>query len=64
MWMKNLKVGDIIGKDITTKCMKNLKVSGRGQRMSGAIPPLPNTPSWCDIQLKHRGSFTFTFYYS
>jgi hypothetical protein len=22
--------------------------------MSGAIPPLPNTPPWCGAQLKHR----------
>jgi hypothetical protein len=29
--------------------------------MSGAIPPLPNTPSWCDAQLKHRDNFTFAF---
>jgi hypothetical protein len=28
--------------------------------MRGAIPPLPNTPSWRGAQLKHRGSFTFT----
>jgi hypothetical protein len=28
--------------------------------MSGAIPPLPNTPSWRGAQLKHRDSFTFT----
>jgi hypothetical protein len=27
----------------------------------GAIPPLPNTPSWCGAQLKHRDNFTFTF---
>jgi hypothetical protein len=32
----------------------------RGQIMSGAIPPLPNTPSWSGAQLKHR-DFTFTF---
>jgi len=25
-----------------------------GQRMSGAIPPLPNTPTWNGTQLKHR----------
>jgi hypothetical protein len=30
--------------------------------MSGAIPPLPNTPSRCGGQLKHRDNFTFTFY--
>jgi hypothetical protein len=29
--------------------------------MRGAIPPLPNTPSWCGAQLKHRDNFTFTF---
>jgi len=29
--------------------------------MSGAIPPLPNTPSWSDAQLKHRDNFTFSF---
>jgi hypothetical protein len=28
--------------------------------MIGAIPPLPNTPSWCGTQLKHRDNFTFT----
>jgi hypothetical protein len=33
----------------------------RDQRMSGAIPPLPNTPSWCGAQLKHRDNFTFPF---
>jgi len=27
--------------------------------MSGAIPPLPNTPSWRGAQLKHRDNFTF-----
>jgi hypothetical protein len=27
--------------------------------MSGAIPPLPNTPSWRGAQLKHRDLFTF-----
>jgi hypothetical protein len=27
--------------------------------MSEAIPPLPNTPSWCGAQLKHRDNFTF-----
>jgi hypothetical protein len=32
----------------------------RGQRMSGAIPQLPNTPSWCGAQLKHRDNFTYT----
>jgi hypothetical protein len=29
--------------------------------MSGAIPPLPNTPPWHSAQLKHRDNFTFTF---
>jgi hypothetical protein len=30
--------------------------------MSGAIPPLPNTPSWRGTHLKkHRDNFTFTF---
>jgi hypothetical protein len=28
-------------------------------RMRGAIPPLPNTPSWRGAQLKHRDNFTF-----
>jgi hypothetical protein len=28
--------------------------------MSGAIPPLPNTPSWRGAQLKHTDNFTFT----
>jgi hypothetical protein len=34
--------------------------------MNGAIPPLPNTPSWRGAQLKHRDifTFTFTFYYT
>jgi hypothetical protein len=27
--------------------------------MSGAIPPLPNTPSSCGAQLKHGDNFTF-----
>jgi hypothetical protein len=32
------------------------------QRMSGAIPPLPNTLSWRGVQLKkYRDNFTFTF---
>jgi hypothetical protein len=32
--------------------------------MRGAIPPLPNTPSWRNAQLrrKHRDKFTFIFY--
>jgi hypothetical protein len=25
--------------------------------MHGDTPPLPNTPSWCDAQLKHRDNF-------
>jgi hypothetical protein len=29
--------------------------------MSGAIPPLTNTPSWRGAQLKHRDNFIFTF---
>jgi hypothetical protein len=29
--------------------------------MRGAIPPLPNTPSWRGAQLKHRDIFTFAF---
>jgi hypothetical protein len=29
--------------------------------MRGAIPPLPNTPSWCGAQLKHRDNFTYLF---
>jgi hypothetical protein len=28
-------------------------------RIRGAIPPLPNTPSWRGVQLKHREKFTF-----
>jgi len=27
--------------------------------MSGAIPPLPSTPSWRGAQLKHGENFTF-----
>jgi len=30
--------------------------------MSGAIPPLPNTPSWRGDQLKHSDNFTFYLY--
>jgi hypothetical protein len=30
--------------------------------MRGAIPPLPNTPSWHGAQLKHRDNFTFIQY--
>jgi hypothetical protein len=29
--------------------------------MSGDIPPLPNTPSWRGVQLKHRDNFIFTY---
>jgi len=29
--------------------------------MSGAIPPLPNEPSWRGAQLKRRDNFTFNF---
>jgi hypothetical protein len=29
--------------------------------MSGVIPPLPNTSSWCGAQLKYRDNFNFTF---
>jgi hypothetical protein len=29
--------------------------------MSGAIPPLPNTPLWCGAHLNSRDNFTFTF---
>jgi hypothetical protein len=32
--------------------------SAGGQRMSGAIPPFPNTPSWRGAQLRHRDNFT------
>jgi hypothetical protein len=28
--------------------------------MSGAAPPLPNTPSWRGAQLNHRDKFTLT----
>jgi hypothetical protein len=28
-------------------------------RMRGAIPPLPNKPSWRDAQLQHRNNFSF-----
>jgi hypothetical protein len=31
--------------------------------MSGAIPPLPNTPSWRGAQFKHRDNFTFYLYH-
>jgi hypothetical protein len=27
--------------------------------MSGAIPPLPNTPSWCVAELRHRDTCFF-----
>jgi hypothetical protein len=29
--------------------------------MRGAIPPLPNTPSWRGDQLKRRDNFNFSF---
>jgi hypothetical protein len=29
--------------------------------MRGALPPLPNTPSWRGAQLKYRDNFTVTF---
>jgi hypothetical protein len=29
--------------------------------MSGATPPLPNTPPWRGDQLKHRETLPFTF---
>jgi hypothetical protein len=32
-------------------------------RMRGAIPPLPNTPSWRGAHLKHKDNYTFTFNY-
>jgi hypothetical protein len=31
--------------------------------MSGAIPPLPNTPPLGGAQLKHKDNFTFTLPY-
>jgi hypothetical protein len=34
--------------------------SCRGQRMSGAIHPFPNTPSGRGAQLKHKDNCTFT----
>jgi hypothetical protein len=33
-------------------------------RMRGAIPPLPNTPSWRGAQFKHRDNFTLLLLYS
>jgi len=30
--------------------------------MSGAIPSLPNTPSWRGVQLKHRDNFTLIYF--
>jgi hypothetical protein len=33
--------------------------SCRGKRMSGAIPPFPNTPPWRGAQLKHRDKASF-----
>jgi hypothetical protein len=32
-------------------------------RMCGAIPPLPNTPSWHVVHLKYRDNITFTLLY-
>jgi hypothetical protein len=29
--------------------------------MCGAMPPLPDTPSWRGAQKKDKGNFTFTF---
>jgi hypothetical protein len=29
--------------------------------MSGAVSPLPNTPSWRGAQLKHRDNFTLPY---
>jgi hypothetical protein len=31
-------------------------------RMCGATPPLPNTPSWCGAQLKHRDNFILLYF--
>jgi hypothetical protein len=31
--------------------------------MTGAIPPLPNTPSWRGAQLKHRDNFILYHYH-
>jgi hypothetical protein len=31
--------------------------------MSGAVAPLPNTPSWRSAQLKHRDNFTLPSHY-
>jgi hypothetical protein len=31
-------------------------------RKHGAMPLLPNTPSWRGAHLKHRDNFTLTFY--
>jgi hypothetical protein len=39
----------------------SLPSSAEVKKMSGAIPPLPNTPSWHGAQLKHRENFTFPF---
>jgi hypothetical protein len=36
----------------------------RGQRMSGAIPPLPNTPSWRGAQLKKAQRQLYSLYLS
>jgi len=31
--------------------------------MGGAVPPLPNTPSWRGAQGEHRDNFTSTLQY-
>jgi hypothetical protein len=49
------------GKAAGVKLTAHLHLVPRS-RMRGAIPPLPNTPSWRGAQLKHRDNFTFTFY--
>jgi hypothetical protein len=35
--------------------------SSSEERMSGATPPLPNTPLWRGSRLRHRDYFTFIF---
>jgi hypothetical protein len=32
--------------------------------MSGAIPPLPNTPSWCGAQLKRKAQGQLYLYFT
>jgi hypothetical protein len=34
--------------------------SAQVKECCGAVPPLPNTPSWHGAQLQHRDNFTFT----